>query len=212
MLIKTHVSKTVFQENTYILVKNNEVIIIDPGDSMENILPEIDPAHKLVAILATHGHLDHISSVVPLKHRYSCPFIMNSRDQELLDNHQNSCSMFQQEYYGTPQIDIDIADKNEFEIGNFNIKILHTPGHTKGGVCYLIDEKLFSGDTLFYRSIGHVNQYDGNPETLIHSIKTKLYALPNDTIVYPGHMGISMIGEEKKFNPYVNLLEGKNNG
>lgn len=205
MIIKTHVSKTVFQENTYILLKNNDVIIIDPGDKMENILPYIAPSNTVLAVLATHGHLDHISAAVNLCEKYSCPFIMNSKDQDVLDNHKNSCDMFNQEYYGTPKIGIDIAHKNELSIGNYDIKILHTPGHTKGGVAFLIDDILFSGDTLFRRTIGHVNQYGGNSETLVNSIKEVLFLLPNDTLVYPGHMGITTIGEEKKYNPYVIL-------
>jgi glyoxylase-like metal-dependent hydrolase (beta-lactamase superfamily II) len=205
MIINTHVSKTVFQENTYILIKNNEVLIIDPGDKIENILPYIDSKDKVLAVLATHGHLDHISSVSDLCKKYSCPFVMSSRDQDVLDNHKNSCDMFKQEYYGTPKINIDISNENELHLSTYDIKIFHTPGHTKGGVSFLIDNVLFSGDTLFRHSIGHVNQYGGNPETLLNSIKKVLFPLPDETIVYPGHLGTTTIGEEKKHNPYLIL-------
>ncbi|MFA6618083.1 MAG: MBL fold metallo-hydrolase [Candidatus Neomarinimicrobiota bacterium] len=205
MIIKTHVSRTPFQENTYILAKNNEVLIIDPGDRMENILPYINPKDKVLAVLATHGHLDHVSSAKKLCEKFGCPFIINSKDQALLDHLKKSCESYRQEYYGTPKIDIDIADKKALSIGPFDIKILHTPGHSQGGVCFLVDGILFSGDTLFRRSIGNTTFYGGDLETLLNSIKNELFTLADETIVYPGHMGTTTIAEEKKYNPYLNL-------
>ena len=100
---------------------------------------------------------------------------------------------------------MDIADENELKIGDFLLKIYHTPGHTEGGVCYYIDNVLFSGDTLFHRSIGTTDLPGGDHARLLRSIKDVLYALPDDTIVYPGHMDTTKIGEEKKHNPYVIL-------
>lgn len=205
MMIKTHVSQTPFQENTYILAKNNELLIIDPGDKMEHILPYIDLQDTVLAVLATHGHLDHISSAQKLCEKFECPFIMNSKDQILLDHHKKSCDSYRQEYYGTPKIDIDIAETKELNIGSFDIKILHTPGHSQGGVCFLIDDLLFSGDTLFLRSIGNTTFYGGDLHTLLNSIKKELFTLADETIVYPGHMDTTRIGAEKKYNPYLNL-------
>jgi glyoxylase-like metal-dependent hydrolase (beta-lactamase superfamily II) len=205
MRIVQHISHTPFKENSYILSKNDQIIIIDPGDKPEYYDNYFQNGEKLLAVLATHGHLDHIFSASELCKTHDCPFIMSSKDQGVLDLHRQACEKYLQSYYGTPLINVDIAEKNELILGDFKITIIHTPGHTKGGVCYLIDNVLFSGDTLFYRSIGHVNQYDGNPDILLNSIKHNLYILPDDTIVYPGHMGATTIGEEKQFNPFVTM-------
>lgn len=205
MRIVQHISHTPFKENSYILSKNGQVIIIDPGDEPAYYKDYVKEGEELLAVLATHGHLDHVSSAAELCRIHACPFIMSSKDQDVLDRHQEACRKYRQSYFGTPVITEDIAGRQDLDVGEFNIKIIHTPGHTKGGVCYLIDGILFSGDTLFYRSIGHVNQYDGNPDILLNSIKQNLYTLPDDTIVYPGHMGATTIGEEKRFNPFVSM-------
>jgi len=204
MKIKHHVSHSVFQENTYFLFKNDKVLIIDPGDDPKLLIDEINNNnYSIQAVLATHGHIDHIIAAAEICKKYTCPFIMSRHDQRVIDNLELSCKTFGMQYWGTPVIDIDIADETEFNIGEFSIKIYHTPGHTPGGVCYLIDNNLFSGDTLFHRSIGRADLPGGDHGTLIRSVKNVLYALPDDTMVYPGHMGPTKIGEEKRHNPFV---------
>ncbi len=212
MRIIRHVSESVFQENTYILEKKNQVIIIDPGDVLESIISHISFDSKVLAVLATHAHLDHITSAKELCKKYNCPFILSSADKAVLDAHEQSCEYFRQPYLGTPIINIDILSKNDISLGDFTVQILHTPGHTLGGVCYLIDNILFSGDTLFHRSIGRTDLPGGDQSQLLNSIKKILFKLPDETKVYPGHMDATSIGEEKKFNPYVNLLEGSSYG
>ena len=203
MRIIKHISHSVFQENTYILYKNNDILIIDPGDSPQYYKQYLSSGKNLKGVLATHGHLDHIVSASVLCEHYSCPFVMSSKDQEVLDRHESSCKKYRLEYFGTPEITLDVSEINELQLGEFVIKILHTPGHTRGGVCYLIDGVLFSGDTLFRRSVGHVNQYGGKTDILFRSIKEKLYELQDELIVYPGHMESTTIGDEKKYNPYI---------
>ncbi len=134
---------------------------------------------------------------------YSCPFILSSKDKEILDAHKSSCEYFKQKYRGTPSLDIDIANENKLQLGDFEFKILHTPGHSPGGVCYLIENVLFSGDTLFYRSIGRTDLHGGEHGILIRSINEVLFSLPEETTVYPGHMGLTTIGEEKLHNPFI---------
>jgi hydroxyacylglutathione hydrolase len=206
MIIKQHVSNSVFQENTYIISKNDQVVIIDPGDDLTYLSDYIDnDKHKVLAVLATHAHLDHIFGASDLCKEYSCPFVLSSKDLEILNAHENSCEYFKQKYRGTPSLDLDISNKSILHLGAFKIKILHTPGHSPGGVCYLIDDVLFSGDTLFHRSVGRTDLHGGDHGTLIRSIKEVLFTLPEETIVYPGHMGLTTIGEEKLHNPFIIL-------
>jgi len=137
MKIKQYVSHSVFQENTYFLFKNDQVLIIDPGDDPNLLIEEINKnKYKIQAVLATHGHIDHIIAAAEICDKYSCPFIMSSHDEGVLNSLESACVGFEMEYFGTPKIDIDIADENELQIGDFSLKIYHTPGHTEGGVCY----------------------------------------------------------------------------
>jgi glyoxylase-like metal-dependent hydrolase (beta-lactamase superfamily II) len=206
MKIKQHVSHSVFQENTYFLSKNDQVLIIDPGDDPSLLIDQINKNnYKIQAVLATHGHLDHIIAAAEICKKYSCPFIMSKNDQEIVNKLELTCTGFGVKYFGTPKIDKDIANENELQIGEFSLKIFHTPGHTEGGVCFLIENILFSGDTLFHRSVGRTDLPGGDLGKLLRSIKDVLYVLPDETIVYPGHMDATTIGEEKKHNPFVIL-------
>lgn len=206
MKIKQHVSHSVFQENTYFLFKNDQVLIIDPGDDPELLIDIINKSkHRVQAVLSTHGHVDHILAAAQICDAFSCPFVMSRHDQEILNGLELTCEHFRIKYFGTPQIDMDIADEAEIRIGEFLINILHTPGHTRGGVSYLIENMLFSGDTLFHRSVGRTDLPGGDHGKLLRSIKEVLYELPEETIVYPGHMDTTTIGDEKKHNPFVIL-------
>jgi glyoxylase-like metal-dependent hydrolase (beta-lactamase superfamily II) len=208
MTIIKHVSHSVFQENTYILLKNDHVLIIDPGDEIAYINAYLkNKNHKVLAVLATHGHLDHITAAKILCEQYSCPFIMSSKDADVLESHEDMCRYFSVPYFGTPVITVDIANQSELILGEFNVNILHTPGHTPGSVCYVVDDVLFSGDTLFYRSVGRTDLPGGNQKMLFASIKEQIYTLDNSITVYPGHMDITNIADEKKYNPYIKAEE-----
>jgi glyoxylase-like metal-dependent hydrolase (beta-lactamase superfamily II) len=110
---------------------------------------------------------------------------------------------FNIEYIGTPQIDMDISQKNEIILGKMKFHILHTPGHTPGSVCYFINGILFSGDTLFYHSVGRTDLPRSDADLLNRSVKETLFVLPDETVVYPGHMNSTTILEEKKSNPFI---------
>lgn len=203
MRIIQHISHSVFQENTYILYKNDQVLIIDPGDDPKYYNEYLTENNKLLAVIATHGHLDHIMGAKALCDKYQCPFLVSGDDAEIIDRHEQTCDRFNMPNWGTPHTDIDISEKENIEIGAFKIKIIHTPGHTAGSLCLLIDEVLFSGDTLFQRSIGRTDLPGGDHAMLIRSLNDMMKVLPESTVVYPGHMGKTTIGEEKKYNPFI---------
>ena len=199
-------SHNLFQENTYILIKNETALIIDPGDEPAYISEQLDKINcKVLGVLATHGHVDHVLSAAHLCEICDCPFLMSSLDMDWLLELENMCDHFQLPYYGSPEIDIDIAEKKMMNLGDFSFRILHTPGHSPGGVCFLFGDKLFSGDTLFRHSIGRTDLPGGDLKDLQHSVKEKLLVLPGQTLVYPGHLEETTINEERTSNPFIVL-------
>ncbi|MCI8292190.1 MAG: MBL fold metallo-hydrolase [Hespellia sp.] len=197
--------------NCYLLVNENtkECLIIDPGEC-----PSTLPAHMIreqyrpVGILLTHGHFDHIMGVEPLQkacaHVDSIPVYACEKEKSLLNDPILNVST----YYGegcTVQDVSYLADGQEIELAGFQIRVIYTPGHTVGGCCYYIPEEhvLFSGDTLFCASIGRSDFPTGNGMQLVNSIKERLFVLPEETKVYPGHMEETTIAYEKKYNPFV---------
>ena len=129
--------------------------------------------------------------------------VAHEDEAEMLENPQYNLSL---EVCGTPvsiKADIFVRDKDTLKVGNLELTFIHTPGHTKGGMCIYTAGHLFSGDTLFRQSIGRSDFYGGDYRALINSIKDRLYVFPDDTKVYPGHMGMTTIGDEKRGNPFV---------
>ncbi len=195
------------QTNCY-LVSNeetHETIIFDPGDQPERVERLIDKYElKPVAIMLTHGHFDHIMAVPDLIAEYGIPLYANEKEKEILGNvRYNSSDML-----GRPFVITDanwVKDGDFLTIGGMDIKVIWTPGHTIGGTCYYFEEQgiLIAGDTLFQMSVGRTDFYSGSMSQLIRSIREKLFVLPDDVIVYPGHMGETSIGFEKKHNPFL---------
>ena len=178
-------------------------ILIDPGLDTFKILKAIEEKEVLVEyILLTHSHYDHSFSVKELKgHKKlicskNCSFNITKESRNL--------SSFFGKPYALDEADIILSDGDILTVGEIEIKAIETPGHTDGGMCYLIGDKLFSGDTLFKRSVGRSDFPTGDGKALENSIKTKLYTLPDETEVLPGHGENTTIGYEKKFNMYVN--------
>ena len=178
----TVVTGNIYQENCY--------IIFDDKDSITQ--------NKLVpsAVLLTHGHFDHVGAVKSLKEKYNIKVYMNSDDLELLS------------FMRTKDFDIDVDIKNleEIFVGNIKIKCIKTPGHSKGSVCYIIDDFLFSGDTLFAGSIGRCDLPGGSPVALLNTLSTIVVKLDDKFIVLPGHGEKSTIAEEKSRNLYLKNL------
>lgn len=195
-----------FQVNNYILFDEDskEIVLIDAGGDFEMTKSAIDKYNGVLKyILNTHGHMDHIAGDADLQRHYNVPIFISKEDEFWLNSFKEVLKMV-----GMP--DYDLADNFTFieegqvlKIGNKEIKIISTPGHTQGGVVFLIDDMLFSGDTLFFESIGRTDLPGGNHEQLLKTIKEKLYTLPENITVYPGHGQPTTIGHEKKNNFYV---------
>ena len=162
---------------------------------------------NLKYILITHGHFDHVYCLNKMKERFKDALILMHKDDVALLNHVGEqCSMAEVEEIKIPCIDgfLDENTKN-LKLGNNEFKIITTPGHTEGGICYLINNILFSGDTLFKDSIGRCDLYGGDFNKIEKSIKDKLFALDDNVKVYPGHGDRTTIGYEKKYNSYFGM-------
>lgn len=196
--------------NTY--VSNDDTkdgFMVDPGgytDRIEEYLNE--ECITLKYIILTHGHCDHIGGVSAFKEKHpGLKVISSAREKEILSDPNLNSSI---EFFGygiTVDADIYVNDNDELNVGNTTLKFLSTPGHSPGGMCILAKEDenavCYSGDTIFKLSVGRTDLYGGDMDTLINSIREKLYALADDIKVLPGHMGMTTIGDEKRYNPFV---------
>ena len=195
-------------ENTYIVYDENTKngIIIDPGYKDEGILKSAaDDGVNIKYIFITHCHYDHIAYMEQLREKTKAILVSSENCSVNIGNPDINHSVTGLGYaLSAKKSDIILKDNEEFNMDGINIKCIYTPGHTNGGVCYLFNnEKLFSGDTLFLRSIGRSDLPTGNGRELINSIENKLYKLNDEIEVFPGHGGQTSIGYEKKFNMFV---------
>ena len=194
--------------NTYILMdeESKEAILIDVGGEFENIKKELDSKeYKINFILNTHGHFDHVLGEVEAQQKYpEIKILMHKDDIPHILNMKQEMQYFGMNYKTDSLTLNDFIDENSsLFIGKNKIQIFHTPGHSKGSLSFYVDGQVFTGDALFYGSLGRTDFYDGDYDTLIESIKTKLLSLPEETIVYPGHGPHTTIQKEKKTNPYL---------
>lgn len=197
----------IYAANCYIVVdeNTNRAMVIDPGGSTEELISFINRNNlNIEYIVLTHGHADHIGGVMELNNILKVPIMAHVDEVELLSDKDKNLSS----QMGTNIVEVEpnilLKDGDEFSLGTLEVKVIHTPGHTEGGMSLKIENNLFSGDTLFKGSIGRADLYSGNPKVLIDSIKKKLLILEDDVKVWPGHGDTTTIGEEKLFNPYVN--------
>ncbi|KYK25912.1 hypothetical protein AYK20_10015 [Thermoplasmatales archaeon SG8-52-1] len=192
--------------NCYIVYDDRlkEGVIIDPGDDADIILKAVEElAIDIKFILATHGHFDHVGAVTPIKRALKAEFLAHKDDFFFIEDGQKSARRWNIDIEQPPKPDRFISDGEKIKVGTFHLEVIHTPGHSPGGVSFLHDSMLFGGDTLFQGSIGRTDFRKGSFEDLSKSIKTRLYSLPDDTIVYTGHGPVTTIGEEKMYNPFV---------
>ena len=181
-----------------------EGVVIDPGDDANNILKTIKKLKvKIKYILATHGHFDHVGAVASLKKQLNVDFLAHKDDYFFIEDGKNAALRWGINIEQPPYPDRFINDKDKIKVGKFELKVISTPGHSPGGVCFLNDNMLFVGDTLFQGSIGRTDFRKGSMKDLTESIKTRLYTLPDNTIVYTGHGPITTIGDEKRYNAFV---------
>lgn len=198
-----------FQENCYLYAcpQTLEAVIIDPGDEAPRILARIQELQFIPKyIINTHGHIDHICAIDEVSAVYPVPLAIHPADVPLYTD-ANVARMFQRP---TPlvkrQPDILLHEGDTLSFGTLTLEVLHTPGHTPGGIC-LVGRPycVFSGDTLFRRGIGRTDLAGGNYEQIITSIREKLYPLDEELVVFPGHGDPTTISEEKYENPFVTI-------
>lgn len=205
MIIKTFVEPPI-DNNNYLIVdeKTKEAALIDCSSIDDRIDEEIEKqGANLKYILLTHGHFDHIAGIRPNRFKNNPQIVMHKADLDWLNNANQYLPMFGMPEITIPKVDIFVEDGDTIQLGSLEIKVLHTPGHTQGGVCYLVDGNLFSGDTIFREAVGRCDLEGGNFNQIVESIEDKIFTLPPKTVIYPGHGNITSVEWEKEHNRFL---------
>ena len=194
--------------NCWFLVNEDrkEALVFDPGDEAERIRSYAEQkGWKIAGILLTHGHADHMGGAEELKRLTEAEIYALAEEEPLLKNGKTNLSVFIMRRVITMEADEYVRDGQELTLSGIRLKVLRTPGHTPGGCCFYCEEAgcVFAGDTLFQGSVGRSDFPGGSMSELVRSVKEKLFPLPDDTKVYPGHGEETSIGYEKKYNPFV---------
>ncbi len=192
--------------NCYLLIneETREAAVVDPGAQAGYLLEECRRQElSLKAILLTHGHFDHIMAVPALQEATGARIYTACEEDSLLQDAEANLSGSWQKKPVTIKADVLLQDEEEFSLFGSRVRMLLTPGHTAGSCCYYLPKErwLFSGDTLFYENYGRIDLPTARPARIAESIREKLFALADDTAVYPGHGESTDIGHEKKYNP-----------
>lgn len=194
-----------FMVNSYLVVNRAEkkCIIIDPGFDISGILEKIEKdGLTLEAMVATHGHIDHVEGVNTVLEKFKAPFYANEKELELIKTVPVQSRMFGVKNPGDIVIDKNLPESGELVLAGMTLKLLYTPGHSRGSVSILVEENVFTGDALFNMSIGRTDLPGGDYGMLISSIQKNLFTLPENYRIFPGHGPDSTIGHEKKMNPF----------
>ena len=181
-----------------------EAAVIDPGDEPDRILQALAESNLTVKlIINTHGHFDHVGANKKLNEVTGAPILIHPLDAPMLNQLADSAAAWGMTADNSPPPDRELQDGDQVNFGKIILKVLHTPGHTPGGISLYTDHEVFVGDTLFAGSIGRTDFPGGSFETLKESVQQKLFALSDDLKVYPGHNQPTTIGVEKRTNPFV---------
>lgn len=187
--------------------KTKEAVLIDPGDEAQKIVRMVEPLGvKVKYLLHTHAHFDHIGATSQLKQIWGAPPVLHAADDLIYRNLVMQGQMFGMSFQPAPDVEKFIVDEELLTFGEETLKVIHTPGHSPGSVCFQLvqkDERVFSGDTLFRESIGRADLWGGDPQQLIQSIQEKLMILDDRIEVFPGHGPKTSIGHERQYNPFL---------
>lgn len=181
-----------------------EALLVDPAAPSEDLLQRIrEGGLKILWVINTHGHGDHIGGNAFFREALNAQLMIHPADAPMLTDNRRNLSEYLGSPLACPAADIAAEDGMTLTLGSHEVCVLHTPGHTPGGICLLAEKFLISGDTLFELSIGRTDLPGGNHAQIIASIREKLFVLPDDTVVFPGHGPRTTIGLEKQNNPFV---------
>jgi hydroxyacylglutathione hydrolase len=195
------------QANCFILgdEKTKEAVVIDPGDDVRRILAGLQKqALQIKYIINTHGHFDHVGGNKELKEKTGAPLLIHKAEAPLLAHLSSAAAVWGMHADDSPPPDRLLEDGDQITFGQITLEVIHTPGHSPGGISLYTPKDLFVGDTLFAGSIGRTDFPGGDYDQLISGVRRRLFVLGDDVRVFPGHGPDTTIGQERKFNPFFN--------
>lgn len=194
------------QVNCFIVAcrKTSEAAVIDPGEEGERILHFAkEKGLRIRKVVNTHGHFDHIGANQHIVEMTGAELLIHADDLPLLQNARNHAEVYGLSVAASPEPDRLLGQGDTFQVGDLAFSVFHVPGHSPGGICLLAEGHLFVGDVLFSGSIGRTDLPGGDFDSLVKGVRERLFSLPDETIVHPGHGPDTTIGRERRINPFV---------